>query len=362
VAAAAKSTVVNPQQGDAPGPRIDIHIRPEGIAISQQRPAIAAALAGRPVAEALQLVPTLLPICGQAQLVAAQRAVAAALGRAVSPQQQAEQAGRLWREQALAAAWRCAVDWPDLLDEPRQLATLRDIRSATSDRALGAGLGDLVPGLDQVTCIEDLFDWIEQGNSMACRLARRAMAIVAGAGPGLSLVSPEALAAAAARAFAREPFDPLDPEGGPCEVGPLAMARDALVPELPAATGQPVLARVLAQILDMRAICRALRDATPADSDGDSRSDQPGTGTGSALTARGPVWHQVRLHPAETDRVADWRVLAPTDWHFGPRGPVRRDLAGLAEPAAMRLLIASYDPCAPWTLRPGSEPEARAGA
>ena len=353
---------MKPQQSEAPGPRIDIQFRPEGIAINQQRPAIAAALAGRPVAAALQLVPALLPICGQAQLIAAQRAVAAALGGAVSPQQQAEQAVRLWREQALAAAWRCAVDWPDLLAEPRQLATLRDIRSATSDRALGAGLGDLVPGLDRVTCIEDLFDWVEQGNSVACRLARRAMAIETGAGSGLSLVSPEALAAAAASAFARDRFDPLDPEGGPCEVGPLAMARDALVPALPAATGKPVLARILAQVLDLRVIYRALRDATPADPGGDSRSDQPGTGTGSALTTRGPVWHQVRLDPAETDRVADWRVLAPTDWHFGPRGPVRHDLAGLAEPAAMRLLIASYDPCAPWTLGPGSEPEAIAGA
>ena len=352
--------MVNPLQAEAAGPRIDIHIRPDGIAINQRRPAIATVLAGRPLAAALQLVPTLLPICGQAQLVAARRAVAAALGQAVSPGQQAEQSARLWREQALAAAWRCTIDWPDLLeDEPRQLASLGEIRGASSDRALGAALQALLPGLDQVTGVEDLLAWIEQDDSVACRLARRVMATEYPAGSGLSLVSTDALAPAAARAFAREPFDPLDPQVGPCEVGPLAMARDALIPGLPAATGKPVLARILAQVLDMRVIYRALRDAPQADPGGASRSDRPGIGTGTAMTARGPVLHQVRLDPADPDRVFDWRVLAPTDWHFGPRGPVLRDLAGLAAPAAMRLLIASYDPCAPWTLHPGPAEEAK---
>ena len=353
MAATVKSSPVKQRQGETPGPRIDISIRPGRLHIDQQRPAIATALAGKPVAVALQLVPSLLPICGQAQLVAAHRAVAAARGQALSPQQRIDQELRLWREQALAAGWRCTIDWPDLLGEPRQLATLKQLRAATTARELAALLQGLMPGLEQVTSVNELLDWAQQGATSPGKLACLALASEqdTGAGFTLPLVSPAALAPVAARAFAREPFDPLDPQGGPLEVGPLAMARDALIPGLPGATGKPVLARVLAQVLDMRVIYRALRDPPAEPPGGDGRTDRPGTGLGCALTARGPVLHQVRLDPADPDRVADWRVLAPTDWHFGPRGPVLRDLAGLDNSAAMRLLIASYDPCAPWTLQ-----------
>ncbi len=75
---------------------------------------------------------------------------------------------------------------------------------------------------------------------------------------------------------------------------------------------------------------------------------QPWLGIGSAMTARGPVFHRICL--GEADTVVDWRVLAPTDWHFAPGGPAARELGELGTPTAMRLLIASYDPCAPWTL------------
>jgi hypothetical protein len=52
------------------------------------------------------------------------------------------------------------------------------------------------------------------------------------------------------------------------------------------------------------------------------------------------------------DTVVDWRVLAPTDWHFGRHGPVTRELSALEAPTRgqVALVVASYDPCAPWTL------------
>ena len=344
---------MNSPQGDASGPRIDIHVRPGGIEIRQQRPAIVASLVGKPVAAALQLVPALLPICGKAQSVAASRAVTAARMQVESTDQQVAYARQLWWEQALAAAWRCTIDWPDLLGEPRQLATLKRVRQAKSERELGAMLQQLVPGLEDITGIDGLLDWVGKGSAVPARVAHQAMDTgqASGGWVPLTVSGLDTLQHIAANAFAQEAFDALDPEGSPREVGPLAMSRDALIAELHRESVSPVLARILAQVLDMRVIYRALCSGTEARSDSHGWSAQPGIGI--AMTARGPVFHRVRLDPADPETVADWRVLAPTDWHFGPRGPVvreLRELGELASPAAMRLLIASFDPCAPWSL------------
>ena len=77
-----------------------------------------------------------------------------------------------------------------------------------------------------------------------------------------------------------------------------------------------------------------------------------GIGLGRAVTARGPVFHRVALD-AE-GHVEDWRVLAPTDWHFAPGGALeieanRRPLTA----DQLRLLVLGFDPCAPWSLQLG---------
>ena len=47
----------------------------------------------------------------------------------------------------------------------------------------------------------------------------------------------------------------------------------------------------------------------------------------------------------------EWRALAPTDWHFAPGGPAEGALANSPSEAGARLAVASFDPCAPWTLQ-----------
>lgn len=345
----AKSSTVNPAQGEIAGPGIDIHIRPGEIEVRQRRPAVVASLVGKRVESALQLVPVLLPVCGQAQSVAASRAIAAARAQEESTEQQLENARRLWREQAMAAAWRCTVDWPDLLGEPRQLDALKRIRRAREDREIGAMLRQLVPGLEEVMSIDSLLEWVGDGGSSAARIARLAIDTEYGARDETAAgdSSIDALVQAAGAALAQDPFDPLDPEGSPREVGPLAMARDTLTAEIGRHTGSLTLARLLAQVLDQRVIYRALHSDRAEVNENYRWAGPGGSGVGCAITARGPVFHRVRL---DVDRIADWRVLAPTDWHFGPRGPVVRDLRELSTPEAMRLLVVSYDPCAPWSL------------
>jgi Ni,Fe-hydrogenase I large subunit len=76
------------------------------------------------------------------------------------------------------------------------------------------------------------------------------------------------------------------------------------------------------------------------------------TGTDSAIgwveTARGLLVHRVRL---DGERIADYRIVAPTEWNFHPEGAFSRGAEALdaADPAALeadvRRLVASLDPC-----------------
>ena len=346
---------------DPAGPRIDIHLGGEGVDIRQQRPAIARALVGLPVTTALARIPALLPICGTAQAVAAARAVTAARGEQESREQFSERENSLWREQAIAAAWRLSVDWPDLLGEARRMEVLKRVYRAESDSECCAALEQLLEDLDPVDDIGGLLDWVRDSDSPGAGVIRLAQGEDPIDDPEVMPAPPGKgadLRAIASDALAREPFDPLDPAGSPLEVGPLAMGRDPLVEAIKAAMGSTVVSRLLAQLLDTRVIRNALAGPGriahhPRETPAGAWTVPAGGGVGCAVTARGPVFHRVVL---AGDSVADWRVLAPTDWHFGPRGPVAGRLAAMVAPTRRRvaLLVASYDPCAPWALHSAS--------
>ncbi|MBP6725536.1 MAG: hypothetical protein KA137_11880, partial [Halioglobus sp.] len=335
---------MTPNQPDTASPRIDIHLGGGGVEIRQQRPAIARALLGLPVEAALTRIPTLLPICGAAQAVAAASAVSAARGQAPDEELQRHRDRDLWREQALASAWRLTVDWPALLGEARRMEALKQVYQAAGERECSATLGQLVPGLDALDSLADLQQWLRDSDSLAARvirLARENEDIDSAPQPPATLLDTASWYRVACAALACEPFDALDPAGSPLEVGPLAMARDTLAGELRATMGSTVVSRLLAQLLDMRAIFRALDGRTaslngPAWIQASARSLPANGGVGCAVTARGPVFHRVVLGPT-ADIVVDWRVLAPTDWHFGPRGPVAGKLATLPAPTQQRV-------------------------
>ncbi|WP_373507775.1 nickel-dependent hydrogenase large subunit, partial [Thiocapsa sp.] len=78
-----------------------------------------------------------------------------------------------------------------------------------------------------------------------------------------------------------------------------------------------------------------------------------GIGLGRVFAARGLLAHLVRV---EDGRVRDYRILAPTEWNFHPRGVVARALESLPpgpEEQLRRqaeLLITAIDPCVAFTL------------
>ncbi len=340
---------MNKPPPDSGSPEIRIVQGRDGVVIEQNRPKVLSSLTGLPVAQALEMVPRLLPICGTAQAVAASRAVEAARGEPPDRAREVERDQRLWREQAMSAGWRLAVDWPDLLDEPRALVWLRVLRNSGDNTSCASVLRSALPEIDAVWSLDDLAAWSESARNHTAamlRLARDGEQPLPASGQRLA---GEELATAARSALAEECFDPQDPHEQAVEVGPLAMGRDRLV----AANGDRLAAttagRLQAQVLDTRHIIQQLQDPDPQPAiEVRSWSEGPRTGSGRAETARGPVFHRVSLD--QTDRVSDWRALAPTDWHFAPKGPVALALGGGLATASARLAVAGFDPCAPWTL------------
>ena len=336
---------------DSIAPHIQIDISRHRVRVTQHRPPLVSSLVGMTVDAALQLVPLLLPVCGRAQAVAARRAVTAARGTTTAATDRGIDEQELWREQTFAAAWRFCIDWPEFLGKPRRMLELAAVRGAADDAARSVALGQMIVGLDCVQSIDQLLTWAHSSDCIAARVVR--LALEPGEDVSGSCLGGDALADIAVTAFARQPFDALAPCTKPLEVGPLAMARDPLVAALHSRLGNGVAARVLAQVLDTRVICGQLAaDARASATAVNCWSLTKGIGMGRAITSRGPVFHRVKLQAdADGDRVADWRVIAPTDWHFAPQGPVVAGLKRLHSAGRMRLLVTSYDPCAPWDLQ-----------
>ena len=106
---------------------------------------IAAALAGRPLADIPQIVSQLFPLCGMAHAVAALAAIETALRIEVSPAQSAFRALILLAEHSAALGWRILMDWPPLLGDAPEVRACADIRraaaavSAVAERVSGNG-------------------------------------------------------------------------------------------------------------------------------------------------------------------------------------------------------------------------------
>ncbi len=113
-----------------------------------------------------------------------------------------------------------------------------------------------------------------------------------------------------------------------------------------AAWGRALGAGVVARLVDLALALQAFSD------DGVSRHGAAGAGRGSGLgwveTARGLLVHRVTL---EAGRITGYRIVAPTEWNFHPRGAFARGALGIAAPdeagiaERVRWLVASLDPC-----------------
>jgi Ni,Fe-hydrogenase I large subunit len=77
------------------------------------------------------------------------------------------------------------------------------------------------------------------------------------------------------------------------------------------------------------------------------------SGLSMVKTARGMLLHYVRI---ESDRIAEYLTVAPTEWNFHPQGALANGLIGLKENDAERLMrtantfVLSLDPCVEYEI------------
>jgi hypothetical protein len=353
--------------------------------------AAARVLEGRPVESALAALPALYRLCGTAQSVAGLRAVEAACGGGPGPAGRAARKLLVDSEALEQTLWRILLDWPRSVgaaaDEGalkrfrKQLGAVRQwvfadvqwrrpggvVVNVDAERLAGtveavAGevaailFGDVDPG-DALRDRRHFENWIAAAPTATAAVLRwvashdrsdfGAAGTRAGPEPDPACVA-ERLAADDDGAYCALP----DLDGEVPQTGALARYSDAaLLRELLAVHGTGLSTQLAARLFEVMALVAALRGqlrelapeaAQPAP------ASEDGCGLGSVDTARGRLFHWVDVRAG---RIARYRIVAPTEWNFHPRGPLARGLLGAGAKdaggvrSAIALLVAAIDPC-----------------
>jgi hypothetical protein len=328
------------------------------IDLAVKRPRADLLLVGRKPAEVLDWVPRLYSLCGRAQSLAARMALASAQGQPLNPEPIAMRL--LLAEQAQEHLWRLLRDWPTQIS-----VTPRNNEFAGWFRRLGTMdegapkelleyfettiLGRPWTEWSAMSSMEDIVRWARDVPAYAGQLSA-ALLPLERYSARTNCLTPTLTAADFAAIpwtdnFSRKP----EWHGAAAETG--AYAHWAAQP-LIAAAGNGLLGRFLARLLDLGATIQQLvqRDAgTLADACAPARNE----GLARVDTARGTLLHRVEI---VDDRVAQYAVVAPTEWNFHPRGACAAALADLeeADESVLRSRIGcwvtAFDPCVAWNL------------
>lgn len=361
------------------------------VSIRSTRPVTAARIfAGKPVREAAARLPLLFSVCATAQAQASVSACEQALGISPAAEALRRRALLLRAETAKEHAWRLLLDWPKALGSTPATAPMASVMRAysnlraaeqeagdpfllgaagrTTQAALSAStpatllaavIADAVLGmpaqrwLDEIMDAHSLAAWADRSSTTAADVTARVLQSgLAGLGrnavhalpqapePRLIAGLAEALAGTDADAFAAAPIW----QARPCETTPFSRAsRTSLVAVLAAEHGNGLLPRLAALLSELARCAAGLSspqappsDAAEAPSGASSPADVDfgagtgagaGVGLGWAAAARGLLVHRIEVADG---LVRSYRILAPTEWNFHPRGVVAAGLSALA--------------------------------
>lgn len=388
-----------------PAGTLQIRIGPNGTSIASSRPVGAAAVfVGRTPGETARLLPALFSICATAQSAACVGALEQAQGHRPVPSVRASRRRLVAAETLREHLWRILLDWPCLLDlqpdtdsmarvmdaysrlrvdlsgsvDPFELGRSDDVPRLSSARDRLEVLADLVaqrvlgtapgPWLDSIDGLDALVAWSAKTDTVAARLLRHLLdqdlADLGCSGvQGLPEHEPDLISAeldARLSVPSGKEFVALPRwNGEPHETSPFTRNLDSpLIRDLSARLGNGMLARLAAQLVEVARIASGTEanGEIDADASGPKASGEPdraqlapGVGLAQVCAARGLLVHRVELR---SGRVADYRILAPTEWNFHPEGVVARGLEAIAtrvggaqlQPLA-RLFVAAVDPC-----------------
>jgi hypothetical protein len=299
--------------------------------VALARPQAARILVGQAVERAVELVPRLFSLCGQAQGVAARLACCAARGEVPDAAALREDGRRVALEAIGEHLWRILLDWPPMLGLPArkdEFLSWRKRLLAVTDQGGAAGLG------------VELERWL---------VAEARLHVEPGVGSEPGPVLPMLSAAL----WAQQPIDEVFAvrptlAGQPAETG--ALARCADHPDVAAlrTAGQGVAARLAARYADLRFLAAALAEPSLLAGWLDAAPVAENVGLARVETARGMLLH---LTQVKDSRVGGYVIVAPTEWNFHPQGAFVSEITGRpascraeAEAAARRLALA-LDPC-----------------
>lgn len=321
------------------------------VDLRSSRPAgVGRLFVGRNADDAPRLAASLFGLCGFSHGVAARRAIAAAGGDPVAP---TDDAIGLMAERLAETLRATVLDWPGAPSDRTSLAApLREAmmaaRALMSRQASAVNPAPLLERLEAAVAACGLRPDASEADGFFGALMGEARAETLGA-----LQTPDALApvddAAVIAAlrdgrarFAAAPFLP----GRVVETGAFARHWRATTHEKALLAG-----RLAARFRDLRETMNQLRRlcAGGADSLASAGSSGAGEGFAAVETARGRLYHWVRLDGAR--RILDYEMLAPTEWNFHPEGPFVLALrgaeigSGAAATRRVARLAAVFDPC-----------------
>ncbi len=325
---------------------------------SSRRSPVQAWTVGATPDEATLRVGRAFSLCREAQRAACALALqaAGADGTPDASQRSRIVFGELLREHA-CNLW---LAWPGHAgeDQEPELVRLLHLHADAPEAAMPAlrdGLARTVLGMDPAEWLAldtvGLTTWCARGTTPTARRFGRWI------GSGTPASAPEMLPpvakwsrgiglAMAAAMTADRGFGAL-PEwrGQPMPTGALARIRaHPLLRAWQAGAGYDAATHMLARLVELaQASCS---DLPPDASIAQAWPTASGCGLAAVETSRGVLVHWLRL---DRDRVADYRIVAPTEWNFHPRGLLRQALVGgrdatPPEARAHRWLLA-LDPC-----------------
>ncbi len=353
--------------------------RIDAVAVSSSRGSEALRLLeNQHLPRAVALVPMLFSLCGQAQGAVALLAAAAAEGHDPAFAELTSGKRRVQAEALQEHLWRVLVDWPQWLEETPDMAAVGELRRGVAKTLRGgdlewqgfrAGLETLLSGKAwamptrqwlEMTTLGELRHWAEEGKTVAARMIGWLLGGEGAHGAsGVPCLPPDApsLLSEVAAAMGAAPDYPRYPtwRGEPGETGALArMGRHPVLAQLLREQGNTVAARFVARLLEVAQMAIGL-EREEGDWLGALRL-APGVAVGWAETARGLLVHRLE---AREGRVKDYRIVAPTEWNFHPRGALAEGLTGLSvidgEDARRKaqLLAQALDPCVACTVEVG---------
>ncbi len=325
-------------------------------------------LVGCSPVQAAERVGLLFSVCGRAQRVAGEMAIEAAQGTVPDIETQAARQARVVIELILEHAWRLCLDWPKHVGLPPEMAGLLALRASSSDavtlqKALRQTLAERLLGGPPAEWLEHDVAGFEAWRTAS---STTTAALFAGVGPGKAAVEAgisqvpllpplQAMASTALIALAETalsvPAFCAQPvwQGQPIETGAIArQIQSPLVDAWVATHGRGAGARMLARLVELAALAGAMGSLGQVVRSFRLADD---IGLAGVETSRGVLFHVVRLADG---KVADYRIIAPTEWNFHPAGTLAEAIVDLS--AATDLLqrareaALSLDPCVEYVI------------